>query len=134
MVGQWTTEGTHPAFPGIVVQGAAAAEWLEGERFIILRATVDHPDFPDSISMLGGKDDLHMHYFDSRGVARKYALTITDDGWIAERREPASSDDFSQRLPISFTDDDTMSGTTQISHDDVTWQDDLAITYRRVDE
>jgi len=55
VVGSWTTEATHPAFSG-VVRGTVTIEWLEGERFLIHRARTDHPDFPDSISIIGFAD------------------------------------------------------------------------------
>lgn len=70
LVGRWTTEATHPAVPATVVRGWSDIEWLEGERFLIFRSGNDHPDFPDSISIIGDTDGLHMHYFDSRGVHR----------------------------------------------------------------
>src|SRR5687768_18181284 len=39
---------------------------------------------------------------------------------------------FSQRLTVTFADDDsTMEGLAKPSYDDETWQDDLQITYRR---
>ena len=53
LVGTWATDATHPALPGVVVDGTAVIEWLEGERFLIHRARTDHPDFPDSISIIG---------------------------------------------------------------------------------
>src|SRR4051812_15536242 len=53
LVGGWTTEATHPMFPGKVVRGTASFAWLEGEKFLILKATTDHPDFPDSIAIIG---------------------------------------------------------------------------------
>jgi hypothetical protein len=131
-VGEWTTEGTHPAFPGIVVHGRTSAEWLEGERFLIVRSWVDHPDFPDAISIIGDTDKLQLHWFDSRGIHRRFDVMVTHDGWEAIRHEPPSSADFSQRIPLTFADaDHTMAGTSQISRDDTTWDDDLAITYRR---
>jgi hypothetical protein len=134
LVGEWTTTATHPAFPGVLVHGRATVEWLEGEQFLIVRSRVDHPDFPDSIAIIGDTDGLQLHWFDSRGVHRVYDVTVTDDGWEAIRRQPASSPDFSQRIPLSFADGDrTMTGTSQISHDDKAWDDDLAITYRRTD-
>jgi hypothetical protein len=134
LVGEWTTEATHPAMPGVVVHGNASVEWLEGERFLIFRSHVDHPDFPDSLAIIGDTNGLHMHYFDSRGVHRVFDVTLTDNGWEATRRQPASSPDFSQRMPLGFIDGDrTMTGTSQISHDDTTWDDDLAITYRRTE-
>ncbi len=133
LVGTWTSEATHPAVPGIIVPGTASVEWLEGERFLIWRARSDHPDFPDSLSVLGDTDGLRWHYFDSRGVHRLLELTVTDDGWEIARHVPASSPDFSQRLTVTFADENTtMIGTSQISYDNETWTDDLAITYRRV--
>jgi hypothetical protein len=140
LVGAWTTEATHPKVPGTTVSGAAEVQWLEGERFLIFRAHNDHPDFPDSISIIGDTDDLQWHYFDSRGVHRIYELSVTDDGWeiardAAGRDAPEIGRDasgFSQRLTLTFEDDDnTMAGRSKISFDDKTWQDDLQITYRR---
>ena len=133
LLGAWTSEATHPAVPGTVVLGTASVEWLEGKRLLIWRAGVDHPDFPDSLSILGDTDGLRWHYFDSRGVYRLFALNVTDDGWEIARHVPASAPDFSQRLTVTFADaDTTMIGTSQISYDNATWSDDLAITYRRV--
>jgi hypothetical protein len=128
LVGEWTTEATHPAVPGTVVHGTASVEWLEGERFLILRSRSDHPDFPDSISIIGDTDGLRMHYFDSRGIHRIYELTVTNDGWEIARDAP----EFSQRLWVTFADEDnTMIGKSKLSEDDETWNDDLEITYSR---
>jgi hypothetical protein len=133
LVGVWTTEATHPAVPGTIVTGTADVEWLEGERFLVFRAHNDHPDFPDSISILGDTDGLEWHYFDSRGVHRIYELGVTDDAWVISR-DAAGRDAqaFSQRLTVTFEDGDgVMEGRSKISFDDETWQDDLQITYRR---
>ena len=132
LVGAWSSEATL-AVPGIVVPGTASVEWLEGERFLIWRARVDHPDFPDSISILGDTDSLRWHYFDSRGIHRLLELSVTDDGSAIARLVPLSSSHFSQRPTVTFADADaTIIGTSQISYDNETWTDDLAITYRRV--
>jgi hypothetical protein len=140
LVGVWTTEATHPAVPGTTVSGTADVQWLEGERFLIFRSQNDHPDFPDSISIIGDTDGLRWHYFDSRGVHRILELRVTDDGWEIAR-DAADSDApeigreapaFSQRLTVTFgDDDDTMVGLARLSYDNETWQDDLQITYRR---
>jgi hypothetical protein len=131
-VGRWTTEATHPAFPGTTVSGSAEIEWLEGERSLLFRARNEHPDFPDSISILGDTDGPKWHYFDSRGVHRVYELGITSDAWEISREMPAEDDAFSQRLTVTFGDGDgSMDGRSAISHDNETWQDDLQITYRR---
>jgi len=128
LVGVWTTEATHPAVPGTIVSGTADVQWLEGQRFLIFRSHSDHPDFPDSISIIGDTDGLQWHSFDSRGVHRIYEFHVTDDRWELARDAP----EFSQRLTATFEDgDNTMAGLAKLSVDDETWQDDLQITYRR---
>jgi hypothetical protein len=133
LVGAWTTEATHPAVPGTIVSGTADVQWLEGERFLIFRSRNDHPDFPDSISIIGDTDGLKWHYFDSRGVHRIYGFGVTEDGWeISRDAAGRDASAFSQRLTVTFeAGDDTMQGRSTISYDDETWQDDLQITYRR---
>jgi hypothetical protein len=55
------------------------------------------------------------------------------DWWEIARNVPESSPNFSQRFPFTFANEDnTMIGTSQISYDNETWNDDLAITYRRI--
>ena len=145
LVGTWTTEATHPAMPGVVVQGTAVIEWLEGRRFLLQRSRNDHPDFPDALWVIGhmeqdrvehgarsapasGASPLRMHYFDSRGVFRVYETRVTDAAWEYWRNAPG----FSQRLTGRFEDGgDTIVGRSQLCTDDVHWADDLAITYRR---
>ena len=128
LVGEWTTEATHPSMPGTVVRGTASVEWLEGERFLILRSRSYHPDFPDSVSVIGDTDGLRMHYFDSRGVHRIYEMIVTADGWEIARDGP----EFAQRLWVTFADgDNTMIGKSELCDDGKTWNDDLEITYYR---
>ena len=129
LVGEWTIEATHPAFPDTVVSGHVAVEWLEGEQFLIHRSRADHPDFPDSISVIGPTTvGLSMHYFDSRGVFRVYRVDLSEDDWRMQRDAPG----FSQRFTGTFSDDgNTMSGVWKLSRDGSSWDDDLAITYVR---
>src|SRR5688572_20934475 len=141
LVGTWETEAMHPAMPGVVVRGTAAVEWLEGERFLIHRAKSDHPDFPDSISILGitewdrvedgarrapaaGEESrLRMHYYDSRGVFRVYDASIEEKTWRIWR----AAEGFSQRFEGTVKDGgDTIDGRWQMRRDG-TWEDDLAI-------
>ena len=146
LVGTWSFEATHPAVPGVIVRGSSVIAWLEGERFLIHRSRNDHPDFPDSISIIGfteqdrvghtpdadassaGHGELHMHYYDSRGVSRVFSAGIDDTTWRLWRDSPG----FSQRFAGKFADNgDTISGVWQLNQDDAHWHDDLAITYRR---
>ncbi|PYQ66631.1 MAG: hypothetical protein DMF54_07185 [Acidobacteria bacterium] len=140
LVGRWTTEATHPGLPGTIIRGSSAIEWLEGERFLIYRSSYDHPDIPDSISIIGDTEGLRMHYFDTRGVHRILKVTVTREGWemAMDRHSSAGSfaspdAPFSQRMTYTFEDEDrTMSGKAMLSYDNVNWDDDLEITYRRL--
>jgi len=134
LTGAWTLEATHPAFPDLVVPGRSSFEWADGEKFMIQRSTADHPDFPNSISVIGAMSDddederLSMHYYDSRGVHRVYSLDMNEDVLTIARDAPG----FSQRLEAKLADGgDTLAGTWLLSRDDETWDDDLEITYRR---
>ena len=143
LVGHWTTEATHPAMPGVVVHGTVVVEWLEGEQFLLHRARTDHAEFPDALSVIGddaqdraadaappdhGEPGLSMHYFDSRGVFRRYQASADDQAWRFWRDAPG----FSQRFTGTFTEGgDTIVGVSQLRKDDDHWNDDLKITYRR---
>jgi hypothetical protein len=144
LVGSWIREATHPALPGVIVHGTVAIDWLEGQRFLILRSRNDHPDFPDAISIIGftdadrvgahadesaasGGSRLCMHYFDSRGIFRVYEVNVDDEAWRLSR----DAHGFSQRFTGSFADSgDTIVGW-QLCRDDAHWDDDLQIIYRR---
>jgi hypothetical protein len=145
LVGTWATEATHPAVPGVVVRGTIVVEWLEGERFLSHRACTDHPDFPDALSIIGftdqdridhtggsaplpDKPQLTMHYFDSRGVFRVFDVSIDKEAFRFWRNAPG----FSQRFTGTFADKgETIVGRTQLCQDNIHWNDDLQITYRR---
>src|SRR5438270_9641666 len=81
LVGRWTTDATHRGLPGAIIRGSSDIEWLEGEKFLIYRSSYDHPDIPDSISIIGDTEGLRMHYFDTRGVHRILKVTVTREGW-----------------------------------------------------
>ena len=130
LVGEWTTRVTHPLFPGVVVEGRATFEWLEGRKFLIGRSRNDHPDFPDSLAVFGAPEGepLTMHYYDSRGVERVYGTSLRDGVWRCWRDAPG----FSQRLEARVGDDGaTIMGLWHLSRDDQSWDADLEITYRR---
>jgi hypothetical protein len=128
LVGEWTTEATHPAYPDVVVHGRVTFEWLEGQQFLIQRSRTEHPDFPDSLAVIGGEEELAMHYFDSRGVHRLYEMSLSEGVWTMSRDAPG----FSQRFTGTWSDDgDTLSGLWQLSRDDETWADDLEIVFHR---
>jgi hypothetical protein len=134
LIGRWETEGSHPMLPGEAIRGASTFEWLEGRQFVIWRSHYEHPEIPDAITIVGVTDgQLRMHYFDSRGVYRVYSVSLDQTGWRYWRDAPAP-DDLSQRFTGTFSDDgDTITGRGQLSRDGRTWEDDLELTYRRIE-
>lgn len=148
LLGQWSTVATHPKMPGVTVHGTMAVEWLEGERFLVVRARTEHPEFPDSlvvigdmtqdrageggVPQLGGRSrpsSIQMHYFDSRGVFRDFETRMTDDAWEYWREDAG----FPQRFTGRFADAGrTIVGLVQLRDEHGRWIDDLAITYTRV--
>jgi hypothetical protein len=88
----------------VEAEGLTTFEWLEGGGFLIERSTVDRPEFPNSISVIGptGPDGgVQQHYFDSRGVARVYEMTLENATWTLSREGP----DWPQRYVGRISDD-----------------------------
>jgi hypothetical protein len=131
-IGSWEAEGAHPMLPGEAIRGTSTFEWLDGRRFVIWRSQYEHPKIPDAITLIGVTDgQLSMHYFDERGVYRVYAASLDQGTWRYWRDAPAP--DLSQRFSGTFSDDgNTITGRGELSKDGSTWEDDLALDYRRV--
>ena len=130
-IGSWETEGAHPLLPGEAIRGTSTFEWLEGGRFVIWRSAYEHQRIPDAITIIGVTDgQLSMHYFDERGVYRVYAASLDQYSWRYWRDAPAP--DLSQRFTGTFNDDgNTITVRGELSKDGSTWEDDLALDYRR---
>jgi hypothetical protein len=130
LVGSWTLDATHPLLPGAEIAGEMTFEWLDGRRLLIQRSHYEHAEIPDAVAIFGVIDDqLSMHYFDSRGVHRIFTVSLVQGTLCYARNAP----DFSQRFSLTVSDDlDTIAGRGELSRDRSSWQDDLAITYRRI--
>ena len=130
LIGEWSTEMTHPAFSG-VVRGRARFEWLAGERFLIQRAETDQPAFPDSIWVIGVMEDddhLSAQYFDQRGVHRVYPIGFNGTELRIWRDAPG----FAQHLTAKLSADrSSLEGVWQLNKDDQGFRDHLAVKFRR---
>jgi hypothetical protein len=127
-VGEWSMEASG--------RGRAVFEWVLGGRFLLQRSQTPHPDAPDSLAIVGldpGGGAYSQHYFDSRGVARMYAMTFNDGVWRLLREKPDFSPlAFSQRFTGTFSDDaNTIAGLWEIRKDS-SWERDFDLTYARV--
>lgn len=135
LVGEWTVTGNHPADPSVVVRGRVVFEWCLGRTLLMHRSTIEHPDFPDSISVIGATQSggaLAMHYFDTRAVHRVYDMTFVRGVWTLSRKA-AGPDDFDQRLNAKFSaDGKTISAEWQRAESGAKMQRDFGLTYSRV--
>ncbi len=138
LVGEWRMVATFKDMPPADIGARVTFAWLPGERFLIQRWEVPIPEAPDGIAIIGA-DPAHagrylQHYFDSRGVARVYKMSLENEVWTLWRDEADFSPlDFSQRYTGTFSDDGkTIAGAWEICHDGKTWEHDFALSYTRV--
>jgi hypothetical protein len=134
-VGEWTVEGNHPADATVMVRGRSVFEWWGERTFLMHRSTIDHPDFPDSISVIGATQPgggLAMHYFDTRAVHRAYDMTFSRGVWTLARKAEGP-DDFDQRLNATFSGDGrTISAEWQRADPGAEQMErDFGLTYQR---
>src|SRR5262245_8608084 len=117
LVGEWRLEATWPngeKWPG---GGTDTIEWHDTRAHLVQRETVDHPDAPDNVSIIGC-DAANGTYFplysDDRGVCRVYEMTIDNREWrLWWKGEP-----FSQRFTARFIDDgNATAGRWEIAED-----------------
>ena len=132
LVGEWTLEARWPSgepWPG---GGRVTFEWHDSRAHLIERTTIELPEAPDGISIIGcdaANGTYFQLYSDERGVCRVYQMSISDDEWTLWREgEP-----FSQRFTATFSDDgNTITGRWEIAEDFTHYTTDFDLTYRRV--
>jgi hypothetical protein len=137
LVGEWSMVPTFKGMPPAEAGARVSFGWLPGGRFLIQRWEIPVPEAPDGIAIIGADPNRPgaylQHYFDSRGVARVYKMSLEDGIWKLWRDQPDfSSLDFSQRYTGTFTDDgNTVAGAWEICHDGKTWEHDFDLTYTK---
>lgn len=136
LVGEWEMEATFPAgffgpgAPEITDRGGRTSfQWLEGHFFLIQRFSNPHPAAPDGIAIIGlsqGGKGIDQRYYDSRGVARVYHMSLENGTWKLWRDDPS----FSQRYTGRLSEDGTrIEGEWEASADGENWKHDFALTY-----
>jgi len=152
-IGEWSMEASFPSAPatpapsnsgtpiGADANGGAARtvfEWILDGQFLLQRAEVPGvPAAPDVFAIIGfdlNSEAYSQHYFDSRGVARVYAMTFTDGVWRLHRDAPDFSPlDFRQRFTGRFSDDaKTIDGRWESAGDGSSWEHDFDLTYTKL--
>jgi len=140
LIGAWHGEGVMPIEPPITIVVEATVEQL-GE-FIVFRSTSEPAEVPDNVSIIGGAPDGEpqpMHYFDERGVERRYLMTLEGSTWTIWR-DPAEDwngphgPGFNQRFIGEFSADGrTIEGRWERGVGDAgdEWELDFPLTYVR---
>jgi hypothetical protein len=137
-VGEWSLRASFPDVPPTDVGARATFEWLPGKRFLIQRWEVPMPEAPDGIAIIGADPESEgnflQHYFDSRGVARVYKMSVADGVWKLWRDEPDFSPlDFAQRYTGTISEDgQSITGAWEINNDGQTWENDFDLTYVKI--
>jgi hypothetical protein len=138
LVGEWRMIATFKDMPPADIGAVVTFAWLPGERFLIQRWEIPAPEAPDGIAIIG-LDPEHegsylQHYFDSRGVARVYKMSLENRIWKLWRDKADFSPlDFSQRYTGRFSDDGkTIAGAWEICNDGKTWEHDFDLSYIKV--
>lgn len=141
-VGHWSLEAR---FPGQEPAGPAGGgpavrsrfEWTLAGQFLLQRTEVPIPDVPDSLAIVAASPQTGrytQHYYDSRGVARVYAMSFADRVWTLTRESPDfSALDFRQRFTGTFSaDGNTITGAWEKSAaGGGEWEHDFALIYHR---
>jgi hypothetical protein len=132
-VGAWSIEASLSAD----VRGTTTFEWTLDGQFLAQRSSIPVEGAPEGLSIIGVDDTGEIytqHYFDSRGVARLYAMTFDGRDWELLRTEADFFPlDFVQRYTGTLSDDgDTIEGRWETSKDGTEWEVDFSLTYRRV--
>jgi hypothetical protein len=131
-VGEWRMEAS--LAPG--VGGRASFEWALDETFLVQRTSIPVEGAPEGLSIIALDHDgeaFTMHYFDSRGVVRLYAMTIRDGAWTLQRDSADFTPlPFHQRYEGRFTGDGRrIDGRWETSEDGTDWKLDFELNYIR---
>jgi hypothetical protein len=132
LVGDWSVEAiTPPGAPWGGATGRASFEWHPSRAHLVETSTIDDPDAPDSIAIMGcdaANGTFTQLYADERGVCRTYAMSIGPDGWRLWREGPP----FAQRFSATFSEDgDTIRGRWEIADGDGGYGVDFDLVFHR---
>ena len=131
LLGVWAMEAIPPSgepWPG---QARTSFEWHESGAHLIGRSTIEMPEAPDSISIIGcdaANGTYYQLYADERGVCRVYGMSIGAGEWKLWRQ----GDPFAQRFSASFEDGgETIVGRWEVARDGGEFEIDFDLFYRR---
>jgi hypothetical protein len=131
LVGDWSTSGTHPAFPGEELPGMTSFGWAEGGSYLVMRSQTDHEAFPDGIAIFSSDNVLGtimLSWFDERGISRLCPVSVGGTSMTWHHDDPS----FMQRVTITFErEGDRMVSQGEMARDGGAWGPDLSQIFVR---
>ena len=113
-------------------EARASFEWHESRAHLVARTTIDLPEAPNTVSIIGcdaANGTYFQLYSDDRGVCRVYQMSIGDGEWKLWRE----GDPFPQRFSATISEDgDTITGRWEKAEDGTNYTTDFYLTYTRV--
>jgi hypothetical protein len=136
-IGEWRMQAVFAGVPPSDSRGLTVFEWVTDPALLVQRWEVSHPDAPDGIAIIRfdeTRGTYLQHYFDSRGVARVYEMTVSGGVWTLLRTTADLSPlEFSQRFTGAFdADGNTITGRWETSQDGSHWEHDFDLVYTRI--
>jgi hypothetical protein len=141
LIGEWSVQALFPpsapaGLGGEAVDGRVRFAWTLGSRFVLQRVEIADPHVPDSIAVIGldpSGRGFTQHYFDSRGVARVYAMGFADGIWtLLRERADFTALDFRQRFSGELSADGArIAGRWEVGAGD-RWKHDFELAYTRI--
>jgi uncharacterized protein YndB with AHSA1/START domain len=139
LTGQWEMEATFdegffgPGSQAVTNRGGRTTfEWEDGRFFLTQRFVVENPAAPNGIAIIGlseEPDTFTQHYYDSRGVARVYQMSLDGNVWRLLREASG----FWQRYAGTISDDGTtITGAWEMSADGQEWKHDFDLNYIKI--
>jgi hypothetical protein len=126
-------EATSPdgePWPGEV---RASFEWHESRAHLVARTTIDLPEAPNTVSIIGcdaANGTYFQLYSDERGVCRVYQMSIGDGEWKLWR----AGDPFPQRFSAKISQDgDPITGRWEKAEDGTNYTTDFYLTYTKLE-
>lgn len=133
LVGEWRLTAAPPGGPPWPGEGRARFEWHDSGAHLVERSTVDIPDGPDGVSIIGcdaANGTYYQLYSDERGVCRVYEISIGDGEWKLWREGKP----FAQRFTGRFDEEGRMIvGRWELAEGGTNYATDFDLTYTRVE-
>jgi hypothetical protein len=131
LIGAWMMEAIPPGgepWPG---EAHATFEWMAEGQLVLETSTVDMPEAPNGICVLGcdaANGTYYQLYSDDRGVCRVYEMSIGNGGWKLWR----DGEPFSQRFTATISEDGKrIEGRWELNEGEG-WKTDFDLIYTKV--